>query len=54
MQATDQGVIDGVMDQGAIEGAIKMQATDQGAIEGAMDGASDRSGGHRRSDGWCE
>ena len=40
MQATDQGVIDGVMDKGAIEGAIKDE--------------SDGSWSHRRSDGWCE
>ena len=38
--ATDQGVIDGVMYQCAIEEAIK--------------DASDGSGSHRRSDGWCE
>ena len=40
LQATDQGVIDGVKYQGAIEGVIK--------------DASDGSGSHRRSDGCCK
>ena len=40
LQATDQGVIDGVMYQGAIEGAIK--------------DASDGSGSHRRIHGCRE
>jgi outer membrane lipoprotein SlyB len=36
-------------DQGAIEGAI-----DQEAVEGAMEGARDASGSIRRRDGWCK
>ena len=40
MQATDQGVIDGVMYQCAIEGAIK--------------DVSDGALSHRRDDVWCE
>jgi hypothetical protein len=34
--------------QGAVEGAI-----DQEAVEGAMEGARDASGSNRRRDGWC-
>ncbi len=36
------------LDQGAIEG-LMTQMIDQRIIERAMDGASDRSGGNRRS-----